>query len=55
MSDLSVFGVQKGIENISGSDVKNTTILKDGSGFELPQNFSFFLTMRIIKKSINEA
>ena len=51
-------------------DVKNTKILKDGSlchsnhcnwGFpfgsaaELPQNFSFFLTMRIIKKSINEA
>ena len=31
MSDLSVFGVQKAIENICGSDVKNTTVLKDGS------------------------
>ena len=30
MSDLSVFGVQKAIENICGSDVKNTTVLRDG-------------------------
>ena len=31
MSDLSVFGVQKAIESICGSDVKNTTVLRDGS------------------------
>ena len=31
MSDHSVFDVQKAIENICGSDVKNTTVLKHGS------------------------